>query len=297
VNKAGQVFLSMGDVSLNITATVDGQPLTLESRPAGENFAVYRITVEAGKEIVFYNDGEALPYHDTSETSFTYETAGTYTIYINSQLQVWDEPYVEVAYTEIKVTGINSKLLENRNIFIWAWETNKEGSWVEEMGKVNDDGSVTVYIPEGNDNFLIITTFTSVSADWNNAKSKSKDVKITEGMTTTTISWEIQESVSGGSSTPTTPVTGGVYGLRGNFEGGNNWATTILLSETSNGIYEGTITTTGEAAFKVVRVQESNVEYVEEWIGNNGANVAIASAGTYKVSFNSSTKVITFTAA
>ena len=297
VNKQGQVFLSMGNVSLNITATCDGQPLTLESRPAGENFAVYRITVEAGKEIVFYNDGEALPYHDTSETSFTYETAGTYTIYINSQLQVWDEPYVEVAYKEIKVTGINSKLLENRNIFIWAWETNKEGSWVEEIGKVNEDGSVTVYIPEGCDNFLIITTFTNVSADWNNAKSKSKDVKITEGMTTTTISWEVQESVSGGSSTPTTPVTGGVYGLRGNFEGGNNWATTILLSETSNGIYEGTITTTGEAAFKVVRVQESNVEYVEEWIGNNGADVAIVTAGTYKVSFNSSTKVITFTAA
>ena len=297
VNKDGQVFLSMGNVQLNITATCDGEPLTLESRPAGENFAVYRITVEAGKEIIFYNDNEALPYHDTSETSFTYETAGTYIIYINSSLQVWDEPYVEVNYKEVKVTGIDPKLIQNRNIYIWAWPTNKDGAWVEELAKVNEDGSVTVYIPEGSDNFLLITTFTDKAPDWSNVKSQTNDVKVTETMTTTTITWKTKENVSGGSSTPTTPVTGGVYGLRGNFEGGNDWGTTVLLSEVSNGIYEGTITTTGAAAFKVVRVQENNIDYVEEWIGKNGGDVAISAAGTYKITFNASTKAITFTAA
>lgn len=294
VNKDGQVFLSMGNVQLNITATVDGQPLTLESRPAGENFAVYRITVDAGKEIVFYNDGEALPYHDTTETSFTYETAGTYTIYINSSLQVWDEPYVAVTYKEIKVTGINSKLLENRNVFIWAWPTNKDGAWVEELAKVNQDGSVTVYLPEGSDNFLLITTFTDKGADWSNVKSQTNDIKVTEGMTTTTVTWKTQENVSGVS---TTPSTSGVYGLRGNFEGGNDWSTTVLLTEVSTGVFEGTVITTGAAAFKVVRVQEANVDFVEEWIGNNGADVAIPSAGTYKISFTASTKTITVTEA
>ena len=247
--------------------------------------------------VSFFNDGVALTYHDGSETTFTYETAGTYTIYINQQLQVWDEPYVAVNYREVTVTGINSKLLENRNIFIWAWPTNKDGAWVEEMAKVNSDGTITVYIPEGSDNFLIITTFTDKGADWSNVKSQSNDVKVTEGMTTTTITWKTQENVSGGSQTPITPSTSGVYGLRGNFVGGNDWGTTVLLTEVGSGIYEGTITTTAEAAFKVVKVRSDDISYVDEWIGVNGGDVVISAAGTYKVTYNSSTKAISVTAA
>ena len=174
---------------------------------------------------------------------------------------------------------------------------SKNANTDAKIDRFNEDGSVTVYIPEGSDNFLLITTFTDKAPDWSNVKSQTNDVKVTETMTTTTITWKTKENVSGGSSTPTTPVTGGVYGLRGNFEGGNDWGTTVLLSEVSNGIYEGTITTTGAAAFKVVRVQENNIDYVEEWIGKNGGDVAISAAGTYKITFNASTKAITFTAA
>ena len=292
INDKGECYPTMTNVSLNITATMDGEPLVLESRPAGENFAVYRITAEANKPIVFYNDGEALTYHESSETSFTYEEAGVYTIYINSSLQVWDEKYVEATYSTVTVTGVNPKLVENRNVYIWAWPTNKDGAWVEEQAKVNEDGTITVYLPEGSDNFLLITTFKDKAPDWNNVKSQTNDVKVTEGMTTTTVSWKTQESVSGGSTGGSqTPAVAGNYGLRGTFDGGD-WGTTTLLTKVSNDVYELEVTATAAAEFKVVSVKADDASYVVEWIGNNGdANFTLA-PGSYKITFTVSTKTV-----
>ena len=112
-------------------------------------------------------------------------------------------------------------------------------------------------------------------------------------MTTTTVTWKTQENVSGGS---TTPSTSGVYGLRGNFEGGNDWSTTVLLTEVSTGVFEGTVITTGAAEFKVVEVKEDDPDYILKWIGNGEANVKL-SKGTYKITYTVSTNKITVTAA
>lgn len=182
INKEGQCYPTMKNVNLNLKVTVDGQEITFEEKASGSDLAVFVIDVEANKTIVITNDGEPLPYHDTTETSFSYETAGKYKIFINGNLQVWDEPYVEVP----------------------------------------------------------------------------------------------------------------CYGLRGSFEGGDNWQTTVFLTEVSEGVYEGQVTATAGAKFKVVRVSETDSNYIEEWIGINNQDVSLASAGTYKITFTESTKNIQF---
>lgn len=296
IKQDGDCETTMSNVNLNIAATMDGQPLELDPKPADENFAVYRITVEAGKEIVFFNDGEALKYEETSETSFTREEAGVYTVYINSSLQVWVKAYSPAVYTTITVTGVNPKLLENRNLYVWAWPTNKDGSWVDESPIVNQDGTISVYIPEGCDNFLLITTFAYKAADWNNVKSQTNDIKIVEGTTTMGVTWKTQENVSGGSSQPgtQTPAVAGNYGLRGTFDGGD-WGTTTLLTKVTDDLYELEINATEAAEFKVVSVKADDVTYVVEWIGNNGEANFQLQPGSYKVSYTVSTKTVVIT--
>lgn len=291
INEHGECYPTLSKAILNITATVDGQPLELESRPAGENFATYRITVEQGQVIQFFNDGEPLTYHDGTETTFSYEKSGIYNIYINNQLQVWDEKY-----REITVSGIESALLNNRNVYIWAWPSNQEGHWLEEMAKVNENGDVTFYLLEGLDNFLLITTETSKGPDWNNVKSQTNDVKVGAEATTATVTWKTKENIQG-TTTPSTPVGDGNYGLRGSFDGGDSWNTTYFLTKVNDDVYEGTITATAESAFKVVRLKADDSTYIEEWIGDSSGNDVVVQPGTYKVAFIVSTKTITVTPA
>ena len=84
------------------------------------------------------------------------------------------------------------------------------------------------------------------------------------------------------------------YGLRGSFEGGNNWSTTVLLTKVDNNTYEGTITAAAGAKFKVVKVRDGDINYIEEWIGIGGNDVVLSEAGTYKITFTVSTKAIVF---
>ena len=281
INKDGDVFLSMGNVQLNITATVDGEPLTLESRPAGDNFAVYRINVEAGQVVQFFSDGEPLQYHESSETTFSYEEGGVYTIFINKQLQVWDEKYVAVSYREVTVTGVEKSLFTNRNIFIWSWETGKEGMWVEEQARLNEDGSVTVFMPETYDNFLLIFT-PDQSPSWNNVKSQTNDVSAPLGTETTTVTWKTKENAAG-STTPSS-----TYVLKGDFIGGNSWSADVNMNEVSSGIFEGTIEVTNRCEFKV-KASSSN-----DWYPG-GNNMIITGTGTYKITFKVSDHSISYT--
>ena len=290
INKDGQCFKSMTSVSLDIKCKVNGEEITLTPRAAGDNLAVYRITVEEGDVVAFLNGTDELKYRDSSETSFTVVEAGTYTIYINQNLQVWDEKYVEATYTELKVTGVNSKLLEDRNIYVWAWETNKDGAWSDELGKVNEDGSITIYVPEICDNFLFITTFKDRPADWNNVKSQTNDVKIEEGKTSYTVTWKAQENVGGSGST--TPATS-LYGLRGTYDGGD-WGTTLFMTQVTSDVYAVNITVTESAEFKVVKVKEDDATFIEIWFGQNNTTVE---AGTYQVTFTVSTSTLTVTKA
>ena len=282
INKEGHCYPTMTNISLNISATADGQTVNLVSAPLSDgNLAVYRLQVEVGQIVQIFNDGEVLKYHDGSETSFVADKT-SYTIYINNSMQVWEEEYIPEIYTEVVVTGVTASLIENRNMFVWTWKTSADGKWVEQSPTVNADGTVTVYLPEGYENFLIITTEKNKTASWDNVKSQTNDSKVSEG--TASVTWKTQENV-GGSTTPSTPVTG--YVIKGNFENGNEWAADINMTKISDDIYEGTITVSGTSAeLKVKKAGE------ELWYPDN--NVVIEGAGTYKITFTVSTKTITF---
>ena len=295
INAEGSFFGVSENAQITITAKADGEDLALQEKAPGGDLAVFIIEVEANQVIEFFLNGDPLTYKDTSETSFSYEEGGLYKIYVNASLQVWDEAFVPATYREITVTGIEPALLENRNIYTWSWETGKEGMWVEESPKVNEDGSLTVYLPETYDNFLIITTYSDRVASWDNVKSQTNDVAIPVGTTTTTVTWKTKEQISSGGTTPT-PETTGVYGLRGSFVGGNDWGTTNLLTKVNDDLYELVVTSETGAEFKVVKVKADDASYVEEWIGDNGDANYTLSAGTYKISFQISTKTVTITA-
>ena len=282
INKEGQCYPTMTNISLNITATVDGQAATLVSAPTSDgNLAVYRLQVEVGQVVQILNDGEALKYHDGNETSFVADKT-SYTIYINNSMQVWEEEYIPETYTEVVVSGVTAPLIENRNMFVWAWKTNADGKWVEQSPTVNADGTVTVYIPEGLDNFLIITTETNKTASWDNVKSQTNDTKVVG--TAATVTWKQKENVSG-STTPSTSQT--AYVMKGNFDNGNDWAADINMTKVTDDIYEGTITVSGASAeLKVKKAGE------ELWYPDN--NVVIEGAGTYKITFTVSTSNVTF---
>lgn len=192
INNEGNCYPTMGDVNLNITATMDGQPLELEERPAGDdNFAVYRIHVEPGKTIQFFNDGEALKYRDTTETTFTCDEAEMYTIYINKSLQVWDEPFTPVEYQVLTVAATSGLDLKNKVIYVWSWEGSGSGSWCEELGVINDDGTITVKVPTNHDHFIpVIFSSGTTTPNWDNKVKQTEDIEITEGVTTYTPTWK-----------------------------------------------------------------------------------------------------------
>ena len=185
INKEGACYPTMGNVKLNITATMDGEPLELEVRPAGDdNFAVYRITVEAGKVIQFFNDGEALKYHDSIETSVTYEEDGIYTIYINKSLQVWDSPYTPVEYQVLTVAATSGLDLSNKVIYVWTWQGSGSGTWCEEPGVINEDGTITVKVPLNDDHFIpVIFNAGTTTPNWDNKVKQTQDFIIEEGAT------------------------------------------------------------------------------------------------------------------
>lgn len=187
INQEGNCYPTMSNVNLNITATMDGQPLELEERPADDdNFAVYRITVEAGKVIQFFNDGEALKYHDSIETSVTYEEDGIYTIYINKSLQVWDSPYTPVEYQVLTVAATSGLDLSNKVIYVWTWQGSGDGTWCEELGVVNEDGTITVKVPLNDDHFIpVIFNAGTTTPNWDNKVKQTQNFIIEEGATYT----------------------------------------------------------------------------------------------------------------
>ena len=95
INKEGNYYPEEKDIQVNISATVNGEPLILTEKNPGNDLAVYIIKVEANQIIQFLLDGEPLSYKDSSETTFMYAESGEYKIFINKSCQVWDQPYVE----------------------------------------------------------------------------------------------------------------------------------------------------------------------------------------------------------
>ena len=201
INEKGEYYTSKENIDLNITATADEETIELHSVPVtGSDLACYTIEVEVGQVIEFFSGDEALIFGELNETSFTAE-ATTYKVFINEHMKVYLQEYVPEVYTEVIASGVTASLIENRKMHVWAWKTESDGRWVEQSPKVNTDGTVTVYIPQGLENFLIITTETNKTASWDNVKSQTNDVKIVG--TTATVTWKKTESAS--SSTPNIP--------------------------------------------------------------------------------------------
>lgn len=282
INNEGNYFASSENAVVNITAKVDGEDLTLQPKSPGGDLGVFVIEVEANQVIEFFLNGDPVTYKDTSETSFSYEEGGQYKIYVNTSLQVWDEPFVPATYREVVVSGVDAALISNRNIYTWSWETGKEGLWVEESPKVNNDGTLTVYLPETYDNFLLITTYLDRTPDWNNVKSQTNDISVPFGTTTATVSWKTQEAVSGG----TTPTPTSDYVIKGDFDEGNGWAADIPMTQVTNGIYAGTITVSGTGCELKVKSATENLWYPS-------SNVVVSGEGTYKVTFKVSDYSVT----
>ena len=162
INQKGEYYPVEENIKVNITGTVDGQPLTLISKNPGGDLAVFVIEVEAGQVVQFLLDGEALNFGDSEETTYSFLESGMYKIYINKAAKVYTESYVEGIPYGVRgtfdggdwgTTTLMSKVSEDEYEIIITASSAAEFKVV----KVKEDNSsyVEQWIGQGEANFKL----------------------------------------------------------------------------------------------------------------------------------------------
>ena len=299
----------------NYTIKVDGKEVADAQVPAtGSDFAKFEVELEKDQVVTFYGDGNALSGGDVATVSgYTAFSAGYHTFYINNQNNIYvvapelEQP-VEVTYYYYNHLG---------------WETVNCYSWYttgSSTGNLADGWPGTAMTPvEEKEGWYTLTVDLSVPASsvnviFNNGTTQTADIEVFTdienvaeayyyfGLDTTVYdSFEATEAAAANAPEAPAPSEDQVWGVVGSGFTSSDWNADVWMSETeTEGVWEATITSTKAIEFKIRKEGKWDVNYGGSLSNGtvsgaqNGANIQLP-AGTYKITFDETTHLITVT--
>lgn len=300
----------------NYTIKVDGVENTEALvEPTGTDFARFELELQEGQVVTFYGDGNALSGGVVSNAEEGYKafSTGTHTFYINNLNQVYVtapelNQSVEVTYYYYNNLG---------------WETVNCYSWFNMGGSSGTltagwPGTAMEPVAEKEGWFTLTVELSSPATDvnviFNNGTTQTADIlvftdvnEVKEGYyyygTSVTAYTSFEETEAAVGNEPETPTPSGdqVWGVVGSGFTSADWNTDVWMSKTdTQGVWEATISSTKAIEFKIRKEGQWTENYGGTFNSGtvngtqDGANIKIP-AGTYKITFDETTHVITVT--
>lgn len=296
------------------TIKVNGvEKLDAAVEATGTDFARFELELTEGDVVTFYGDGNALSGGVVANAEEGYKafSTGTHTFYVNNLNQIYVTAPELSEVIEITYYYYNSLGWESVNCYSWynmgATTGNLASGWPgTEMEPVADkEGWYTLTVDLSAAATQVNVIFNADGTDANKTADITVLTNIEEvaegyyffGKSTTvyTSFEEVEEAVNN-----YVPPKVGVWGVVGSGFTSSDWGTDVWMEETTAGVYEATISSTKSIEFKI----RKNADWAENYGGtfNNGkvegtqdgSNIALP-AGTYKITFDETTHLITVT--
>lgn len=233
--------------------------------------------------------GSYVFYNCSSLKNIYYEGTKAEWTELAKNAQISTSVTVTCNYKLSKIYYYNSEGWTNVKAYVW----NSSGYlsvWPGQTMKDEGDGWYSYYIQT--------TNLTGYNIIFNNGSDKTQDIALTNGKLyyygTSTVGYSTKEEAVQASI-----ANAPKYSIIGSgFTGSGNWDTDLFMTKTSNNTYTATIVVTSKAEFKIRKDSSWTINYGGT-VSNNtvngvqdGANIVISTPGTYTITFNSSTKVI-----
>ena len=280
---------------------------------SGSDFARFELELTEGDVVTFYGDGNALSGGVVANAEEGYKafSTGTHTFYVNNLNQIYVTAPELSEVIEVTYYYYNTLGWESVNCYSWynmgATTGNLASGWPgTEMEPVADkEGWYTLTVDLSAAATQVNVIFNADGTDANKTADITVLTNIAEvaegyyffGKSTTvyTSFEEVEEAVNN-----YVPPKVGVWGVVGSGFTSSDWGTDVWMEETTAGVYEATISSTKSIEFKI----RKNADWAENYGGtfNNGkvegtqdgSNIALP-AGTYKITFDETTHLITVT--
>lgn len=301
----------------NYTIKVDGVENTEALvEPTGTDFARFELELQEGQVVTFYGDGNALSGGVVSNAEEGYKafSTGTHTFYINNLNQVYVTAPELNQSVEVTYYYYNNLGWETVNCYSWF---NMGGSPATPLTAVWP-GTAMEPVAEKEGWFTLTVELSSPATDvnviFNNGTTQTADIlvftdvnEVKEGYyyygTATTAYTSFEETEAAVGNEPETPTPSGdqVWGVVGSGFTSADWNTDVWMSKTdTQGVWEATISSTKAIEFKIRKEGQWTENYGGTFNSGtvngtqDGANISLP-AGTYKITFDETTHVITVT--
>lgn len=291
VNSENICYPGILEITSTVEVKLDEQDATyMPMTPSSGNLFQYVLNATEGQKLEIIVDGEPITFGETNLKYFTVPTTSEYTVFINNDILAYIVDNVN-DYKNLTVSA-SEEDLTNTAVFVWAWETNKDGSWY--FATVNSDGTITVKIPVDCDNMLIAKfPYGTTNPSWDSCINQTEDIKLSENKTEYAPSWK------GGSS-------GGVAGAfyyRGTIGGVDNWNTLsdALNLKNTDGTHTIIVTLKANDQFKIA-TNDWSTEYGYNSLtdktgfsetGAYGGDIKVSQDGTYLITLKDGKLTIT----